>query len=234
MITLYHIGVCYFCFDNLFCVLSVHVASQFRILQYRFEKLSVLDQERNEKLTSAHFTMEFYEKFKSCIRQHQVLINYCKSLEKVYTIMVLGQVIIFSVLICLFGYQILLVCINEKYSLSSLNSNLTKIVRYNSIQADGPIARRSIFICLILGSTSLLFMFTYSCHGLIDQSDKVAVAAYSAMWTNLPMTKFGKMLRNDLLMVIQRSRRVCCMTACGFFPVSLETFTTVMKSNNCN
>nr|XP_034179578.1 odorant receptor 49b-like [Osmia lignaria] len=204
MISLYHIGVCYFCFDNLFCILSVHVASQFRILQYRFEKLCATDQERNEKLTSAYCTTEFYEKFKNCIKQHQVLINYCNLLEKVYTVMVLGQVTVFSVLICLFGYQILL--------------------------ADAPITRRAIFICLILGSTSLLFMFTYSCHGLIEQSDKVAVAAYSTMWTNLPMTEFGKMLRNDLLMVIQRSRRVCCMTACGFFPVSLETFTTILST----
>ena len=63
----------------------------------------------------------------------------------------------------------------------------------------------------------------------MEQSDNVAVGAYSALWTIMPMDKFGKMLRNDLIMVIERSRRVCCLTANGFFPVSLETYTTVIS-----
>ncbi|XP_043794000.1 odorant receptor 4-like [Apis laboriosa] len=77
---------------------------------------------------------------------------------------------------------------------------------------------------------SLLFMFTYSCDGVIEQSGNVAIGAYSALWTIMPMDKFGKMLRKDLIMVIERSRRVCCLTANGFFPVSLETYTTILST----
>ncbi|KAK1137089.1 hypothetical protein K0M31_001616 [Melipona bicolor] len=73
----------------------------------------------------------------------------------------------------------------------------------------------------------LLFMFTYGCDGVIEHSEKVALGAYSALWTIMPMNKSGRMLRNDLLLVIERSRRVCCLTANGFFPISLETYTKV-------
>ncbi|KOX69192.1 hypothetical protein WN51_06612, partial [Melipona quadrifasciata] len=88
-------------------------------------------------------------------------------------------------------------------------------------------ARRSVFIFLLIGAMSLLFMFTYSCDGVIEHSDNVAIGSHSAMWTIMPMNEYGKMLRNDIIMVIGRSRRACCLTAYGFFPVSLETYTTV-------
>nr|XP_033340147.1 odorant receptor Or2-like [Megalopta genalis] len=75
-----------------------------------------------------------------------------------------------------------------------------------------------------------LLMFTYSCDGLIQQSLNVATAVYSAPWTYLPMNKYGKMLRKDVVLVIQRSRVPCCLTAKGFFPVSLETYTKVWST----
>lgn len=70
-------------------------------------------------------------------------------------------------------------------------------------------------------------MFTYSCDVVIEQSENVTLGAYSAQWTVMPMNKSGRMIRNDLIMVVARSRRVCCLTAYGFFPVSLETYTKV-------
>ena len=94
-------------------------------------------------------------------------------------------------------------------------------------QATISFARRFIFVFMLNGSMFLLFMVTYSCNGVIEHSDNVAIGAYSALWTIMPMDKFGKILRKDLIMVIKRSRRVCCLTANGFFPVSLETYTKV-------
>nr|XP_003704157.1 PREDICTED: odorant receptor 13a-like [Megachile rotundata] len=204
---LFHVGVCYFCFDNMFSIFSLHIATQFRILQYRFEIMCQIYEESdpaNEKISPTNYAFEVYQKFKVYVQQHQALINYSKLLERVFTLITFGQVMVFSVLICLFGYQILL--------------------------ADSTPARRSVFICLTVGSTSLLFMFTYSCHGLMEQSDLLADAMYSTMWTRIPMNKYGKMLRNDLMMVILRARRTCCITANGFFPVSLETFTTIFST----
>ncbi|XP_043600909.1 odorant receptor 13a-like [Bombus pyrosoma] len=206
-ISTYYVSVSYFCFDNVFCILAIHLAGQFRILRYRFAKLCDMERRMKENDMESSLTKHvhvFYEKLKTCIRHHQTLITFCDRLENVYTMLIFGQVLVFSVLICLFAYQGLL--------------------------AGAPPARRSIFIFLLVGSIALLFMFTYSCDGVIEHSEKVAIGAYSALWTIMPMNKSGKMLRNDLIMVIERSRRVCCLTANKFFPVSLETYTTILST----
>ncbi|XP_071867039.1 uncharacterized protein [Bombus fervidus] len=206
-ISMYYVSVSYFCFDNVFCILAIHLAGQFRILRYRFTKLCDMERRMKKNDTKPALTEHvhvFYEKLKTCIRHHQTLITFCDRLENVYTMLIFGQVLVFSVLICLFAYQGLL--------------------------AGAPLARRSIFIFLLVGSMALLFMFTYSCDGVIEHSEKVAIGAYSALWTIMPMNKSGRMLRNDLTMVIGRSRRVCCLTANKFFPVSLETYTTILST----
>ncbi|OAD60886.1 Odorant receptor Or2 [Eufriesea mexicana] len=199
------IGICYFCFDNIFCIMAIHLGGQFRILRYRFAKLCDTEHQICEKNTEAMLMKQvhkFYEKLKTCIRLHQSLINFCNQLETVYTMIILGQVLVFSMLICLFGYQVLL--------------------------ANAPPTRRIVFVFLLIGSMSLLFMFTYSCNGVIEHSDDIAIGAYSSLWTVIPMNTPGKKLRDDLIMVIVRARRVCCLTANGFFPVSLETYTTFL------
>ncbi|KAF3426621.1 hypothetical protein E2986_13967 [Frieseomelitta varia] len=207
IITFLYIGVCYFCFDNIFCIMAIHLTGQFRILRYRFLKMCDTEYQITEKDEESMLTKHaymIYDTFKKYVRHHQALINYYKTLENVYTMIILGQVLVFSMLICLFGYQVLL--------------------------AKASAARRAVFIFLLLGAMSLLFMFTYSCDGVIEHSDNVAIGSYSAMWTIMPMNEYGKMLRNDIVMTIKRSRRVCCLTAYGFFPVSLETYTTVVVS----
>ncbi|XP_003704158.2 odorant receptor 13a-like [Megachile rotundata] len=191
----------------MFSIFCLHLATQFRILQYRFETMCEISEETVHaylKFSPTNYAVDVYQKFKVYVQQHQALIDYSTLLERVFTLITFGQVMFFSVLICLFGYQI--------------------------VMADSTPERRTIFICLTVGSTSLLFMFTYSCHGLMEQSDLLADAMYSTMWTRIPMNKYGKMLRNDLMMVILRARRTCCITANGFFPVSLETFTTILST----
>ncbi|XP_017766926.1 PREDICTED: uncharacterized protein LOC108555659 [Eufriesea mexicana] len=201
------VGICYFCFDNIFCIMAIHLSGQFRILRYRLVNLCDIDHQIREKNTESMLLNQvhkFYEKLKKYIRQHQSLIAYCDKLENVYTMITLGQMVVFSLLICLFGYQVLL--------------------------AEAPTTRRAIFVFLLIGSMSLLFMITYSCNGVIEHTDNIAIGAYSALWTVMPMNTTGKKLRNDLIMVIVRARRVCCLTANGFFPVSLETYSTILST----
>ncbi|CAD1468956.1 unnamed protein product [Heterotrigona itama] len=113
VMNLYYVAITYFCFDNIFCILVVHLAGQFRVLRYRFTKLCNLEHKIREATLIDVY--EFYEKLKMYIRHHQTLINYYKRLETVYTMIIFGQVLVFSVLICLFAYQGLLVGI---YTLS--------------------------------------------------------------------------------------------------------------------
>ncbi|KOX80308.1 Putative odorant receptor 13a [Melipona quadrifasciata] len=113
----YLIGITYFCFDNFLCVLTLHVAAQFRVLQYRISNITDLMNretlEKNQKFSanSSCFANKYYETFKKCIQQHQALIAYCKKLEKVFNLIVLVQILVFSIMICLHGYQLLIVSI---------------------------------------------------------------------------------------------------------------------------
>ncbi|XP_054008681.1 odorant receptor 4-like [Hylaeus anthracinus] len=206
--TFYQIAICYFSFDNILCIINVHLSGQFRILQYRLETLCHM--ERKTEIEDAYDNVMLndastsYEKLKNCIRQHQVLIDFSVKIENMFTLMILAQVIIFSALICLLGYQ--------------------------TILETASTAKRCGFLSSTLGSAFMLLMFTYSCHSIVSESDKVGVSAYSGLWSVMPMNQPGKALRKDLMMIMLRSEHVCCLTAFGFFPISLETYTKIMST----
>ncbi|KAK1137078.1 hypothetical protein K0M31_001605 [Melipona bicolor] len=163
-------------------------------------------QRRNELSykESTCFTDECYTIFKKYIRQHQALIAYCEKLEEVFNWIILEQVLMFSLLICLDGYQVLL--------------------------SDAPIRIRLIFSFHIGGCLCQLLMFTYSCDCIIHESMGVSIAAYRAPWPLLSMTTSGRMMQKDLTLVIMRSSVPCCLTGKGFFIVSLETYTNVIST----
>ncbi|XP_078041898.1 odorant receptor 13a-like isoform X1 [Augochlora pura] len=208
VLSLYHVGVCYICCDNFMCIMNLHVAGQFRILQYRLKNIggSGSEQGRHEKwknCTSNSGEKQYYT-FRSYVKQHQALIDYCAGLEQIFNPIVLAQVLTFSMLICFVGYQ--------------------------TILADVAFTRRIIFVNLLTSSMCQLLMFTYSCDCLIRESAAISAAACAVPWTKFPMDQFGKLFRKDLQLVLMRTRRPCCLTANKFFAVSLETYTSVLST----
>ena len=121
LMTLYHIGVGYFCFDNLLCVMNLHLATQFQILQYKMSRMTDLTNkgkgETNLQFFSASSANKCYTVFKMYVQQHQALIAYCGKLESVFNLPVLAQVLAFSLVMCLDGYQILMVSVTHSYQL---------------------------------------------------------------------------------------------------------------------
>ena len=99
---------------------------------------------------------------------------------------------------------------------------------HGNIQVELPLSWRISLVLYLTSNIWQLWIFTYSCDFMAQESMNVANAAYTAPWIYLPMDRFGKMIRKDLQFVIMRSRRPSCLTACGFFPISLETFTKVI------
>ncbi|XP_017766950.1 PREDICTED: odorant receptor Or2-like [Eufriesea mexicana] len=208
ILCVYHVGICYICFDNFLCIVNFHVASQFRILQYRLKnlhnviKVQLNDQESDTKVS--RYANACYIKLKNCVQLHQMLTEYCLKLENIFTIIVLGHVMFLAIVICLLGFQLFL--------------------------ADTPPSKK-VSLVLNLGGTFFQFlMFTYSCDNLIRQSVDVGNAVFSGPWANLPMDKVGTVVRKNLIIVIMRSHRVCSLTAGGFFPISLETYTAVLST----
>ncbi|XP_076166223.1 odorant receptor 10-like [Ptiloglossa arizonensis] len=208
-LSLYQTGVCYLCFDNFLFIMTLQVATQFRILQYRLENMkSVKNQEKHSALFDAGSSDcdadKYYDAFKTYVRQHQALIAYCEKLENVFSFFSLGQVLLFSMLICLDGYL--------------------------TLATDAHASRRLIFVSHTIAIIAQLFMYTYSSDCLIQESSNVASAMYAAPWFRLPMSKYGRILRKDLTLVMIRSRVPCSLSGYGFFTVSLETYTKVLST----
>ncbi|XP_035728386.1 odorant receptor 13a-like [Vespa mandarinia] len=202
ILSLYGVGICYFCFDCLLCIMNIHTAGQFRILQYRLIK--IYQENDNRNYNHINHLQDVYNRFKGLVIQHQMLIKYSKDLNHVFTFITLGQVLIFSILICLVGYEIFI--------------------------AEAAPIRRAVFIFYIIGTMTQLMMFTYSCNILTEESMNIAVAAYSSSWTSMPINKIGKLLRKGLFIIIIRAQKPCVLSAGGFFSVSLETYTAVIST----
>ncbi|XP_034178976.2 odorant receptor 13a-like [Osmia lignaria lignaria] len=207
-LSLYQSGVSYLCFDNIFSIMCLHAAGQFRILQYRMTNIhkvkNLYEDNENSNKDVLYLSDVCVAAFRECIRQHQILIEFCKIVDEVFRVIMLLQVLTFSMLVCLAGYQLFLVDLNVPMRIS--------------------------IIFFLSANMCQLWMFTYSCDTMTRESLRVAVAAYEAPWIYLPMDKFGKIIRKDLQIVIMRSRKACQVTACQFFAVSLETYTRIMST----
>ncbi|XP_076395370.1 odorant receptor 10-like [Megachile rotundata] len=206
MLCVYHVAISYFCFDNFLCLVCLNITGQFRILQHRLASLNGMkktDDEDSDAYVSDD-AIKYRTKLKSCIRHHQTLINYCRKLENVFTLIVLGEVLFLAMLLCCLGFQIFLM--------------------------SSPPARRISLVIGMMGICSQLFMFSYCWDGLVRESVNVGQAAFAGPWSIFSIKEGGKSLRSDVLIIIMRSNKACCLTAAGFFPVSLETCTAVLST----
>ncbi|XP_017891474.1 odorant receptor 13a-like [Ceratina calcarata] len=203
----YHVGVSFFCFDNCLCIINLHTASQFRILQYRLANMPDLKcegKQQIEKSSSSNYSDNCYILFKKYTRQHQALLAYCEIIEKVFTEIILAELLTFSLFICLDGFQVLM--------------------------PGASLTTRFIFSFHLIACLCQLLMLTYSCDRIIQESANVRIAVYNGPWVNLPLTTSGMQFRKDLIFFIMRSSEACCLTAKGFVTVSLETYTKVLST----
>ncbi|XP_043512126.1 odorant receptor 13a-like [Frieseomelitta varia] len=196
-----HIGVSFVGPENVLCVLNLHVVYQFRMLQNTLLNLwSDIDKETD----IVAYSNKCYEILKKCIQKHQSLIEYSAKLEDIFTLPILSTMVIFSVLMCFDTYEMIL--------------------------GDIPTGTRLTFVFHMLGIFFYIIFFTYICHGLVEESSNISMALYSGWWTILPMNESGKMMRKDMNIIMMKSMRPCHLTAGGFFPVIMETSTTVIST----
>lgn len=74
---------------------------------------NINDREHYTTLERSSYTVDKYATFKTYVKQHQMLIEYCNKLENVFSVIALVQVTLFSLIICLDGYLILMVSSNR-------------------------------------------------------------------------------------------------------------------------
>ncbi|XP_015183883.1 PREDICTED: odorant receptor 30a-like [Polistes dominula] len=196
-LALIHTALCFTSFDNFLCLLSIHAAGQFKILQYKLKNIFDWDlMDFSKQSVSIN-----YDKLVDCVKRHNELINYVKKLERIFSYTMMCQLLISSILLCVAGFQVFL--------------------------SQGTLIRRTIFIAHINAGFFQLVIITMTANEILIASQAVSDGAYASNWPSLPPKNLTK-IKTSLIMIMIRSRKPCCITAGGFFPVSLETFTAVI------
>ncbi|XP_076229592.1 odorant receptor 30a-like isoform X2 [Nomia melanderi] len=75
-----------------------------------------------------------------------------------------------------------------------------------------------------------VILFSYSCGILINSSEEITLSVYATSLFSAPMDKSGRLLRKDMQIIMLRTQKPCYLTACGFFPISLETSTKLFST----
>lgn len=105
-----HSGICTFCFDNFVSTFNIHVAAQLKILAQKVEVVIedcieiTMDQKRPLETDAVVLT---FKKLRDCVQQHLTLIYYVRNMQRVFAIILLGQLLLSSVVICFGGFQFL-------------------------------------------------------------------------------------------------------------------------------
>ncbi|XP_029053132.2 odorant receptor Or2-like [Osmia bicornis bicornis] len=174
---------------------------QFRILQHRM--LNFWNVESNE-MNAVMYTDHCYAALKMCIQHHQLLIEFCMKLEQVYTMTIFTHITVLSLLLCFDSYEI--------------------------VVANTSASMRIIFLFHAIGSLGQLFMLTYTSNFMMEESTNVITSMYLGSWSTLPMNKVGRSFRSAMKFIMIRSLKPCYLTAAGFFPLTLGTFTSLLSS----
>ncbi|KAG5312256.1 OR13A protein, partial [Acromyrmex insinuator] len=105
-----HSGICTFCFDNFVSTFNIHAAAQLKILAHKVEVIAehcigdTMDQKRPLETDVAVLA---FKKLRDCVKQHLTLICYVRNMQRVFAIILLGQLLLSSVVICFGGFQFL-------------------------------------------------------------------------------------------------------------------------------
>ncbi|XP_034179105.2 uncharacterized protein LOC117603757 [Osmia lignaria lignaria] len=217
------ISYCVYCFCNVLCItLALSKVTVLRIR--RFELAEVV------AYAEKHFWHYNYN------AQEQLYFAQCQAFCKflIYFVLIIPVFVLFSYVITPILSNVGLNK-SERVLIFEVRSSwpLRETPYYEILftwQSDTCTSRRLLFVFHVLGSFIHLMIFTYTCHGLMEESTNIITAIYFGSWNTLPMDKIGRSLRSDMKMIMTRSLKPCRLTAGGFFPVSLETFTGLASS----
>ncbi|KYQ57879.1 Odorant receptor Or2 [Trachymyrmex zeteki] len=193
-----HSGICTFCFDNFVSTFNIHAAAQLKILAHKVQVITehcvedTMDQKRPLETDVLTF-----KKLRDCVKQHFTLICYVRNMQRVFAIILLGQLLLSSVVICFGGFQFL---------------------------ATDVIIRKCIFAFHFVGGLIQLLIYTWTCNDIIVQSTAISDAAYNSKWYLLPDNDLGRTVKRGLITIMIRAHRPCMLTAGNFAVMSLDTF----------
>ncbi|XP_012283518.1 odorant receptor 13a-like [Orussus abietinus] len=194
---LLYLGISYFIFDVTLTVLNIFIVTEFKILQHRVEVVFQPEENPDKRYLQCQELID-------CIHKQNELIWIVEKMENVFSMVILGQMLMSSLLICVTGYAVM--------------SGIATIVK------------TCLYAAHLMGDCTQLLLITISCNDLMTESSNVSDAIYRSNWYLVPNDSFGKFVRKNVQIIMIRSQKCCYLSAGGFVAVSLQTFTKVMST----
>ncbi|XP_063981983.1 odorant receptor 4-like isoform X2 [Diachasmimorpha longicaudata] len=122
-------------------------------------------------------------------------------------------------------------CVKQHQTLIDLVDQVEDIYSFiNLLQPGNSTMRRILFIVYFGGCFTQLFTFAFTCNNLTLASLDVGEGPWHSKWNTKIRCKEGRAIVRDLQMVIMRAQKSCKLTAFGFFPVTLNTFKSMLST----
>ncbi|XP_047002755.1 odorant receptor Or2-like [Schistocerca americana] len=183
---------------------NVSLISQLRVqLTLLNKKIVSLAREMSERTENSSETTdhaELHYRLEKCILHHQAIIKNADLLESSLAGMLLAQSMSIGASTCFQMFQL--------------------ATRTNGMQQTG---KSGSYLIAMLAE---LFVYCYFGDDLINESENVALAAYDAV-TSLQECPLS--IKRSLLLLMHRAQRPLRITAGGFFPLSRESFVSVVN-----
>ncbi|XP_072759457.1 odorant receptor 10a-like [Anoplolepis gracilipes] len=176
--------------DGFFFDLTMHVCGQFEVLSLEFAEIS-------SKQSLSH------KKLGILLKRHHRLIDLAYHLEKAYSLVILPQLLMSVMLICIEGFQLILVLTMDNTIFAAI--------------------KHLIYIAVFLVQ---LFIYCFAGQTLEFQSQSLAYAIYEIPWYN-----FNVSMMKDLPLMIFRATNPHRLTAGKFLAINFVSFKEILKAS---
>ncbi|XP_058808742.1 uncharacterized protein LOC131674231 [Phymastichus coffea] len=184
--------------DALFGTLVLHLCSRLNVLRDNIKHLSL-------SLTEKWDGDSYNQILSNIIREHIFLERYAKSIEDAFNIIFLVQMIVCSVVICLQGYEIVMI------STKGVGLSVFELIYM------------TYFILCFMFS---LFVYCFVCEVLRKACMDIGDAAYEIDWYTFPVKN-----AMPLMMIILRAKKPFQITAGKFVDFCLELYCSILKTS---
>ncbi|XP_046436273.1 odorant receptor 13a-like isoform X1 [Neodiprion fabricii] len=183
--------------DNIVLTFCSQIFCRLEILKKNFVKS--LEDENQKAANNDGKTppVDFRENLLKCIKRHQEIIEFVQSLDNFFSPLMLAQLMASNVLICLTGFQAILVV--------GQASGFFKFTIYLS------------------GAFCQLFFWCWFGNEMIHQSTSVAEALWLSPWELQKLTSISSLITIPLM----RAKKPLKLTAGKFYVMSMEVFISV-------
>ncbi|XP_070170146.1 odorant receptor 10-like isoform X1 [Polyergus mexicanus] len=193
VITVFLATIIYMSVDSFFGFVILHICGQLENFRRRLINLVV--------------GKEFNKALRNNVVTHLRLIRYVNNAEDIFTLMMLGSIIYFSIIFCLCGFALLVVINNENINGASFS-------------------RIYYMISAIITYFMQMFFYCYAGELITEQWEAVYHTVYDREWY-----KWESKEAKNLILLMVRVQQPFGITAGKIVPLTMTTFCSLLKTS---